>query len=168
MRVDEFVALHAELKTKPNALPRQIANLKNWHINNDNAILEQERAYLDQAEDLTTIVPVVKTPLRRYMEKTEWFKTTRWFQRRPQKMSTSAAEDGTVHYHSDALITAFDSGVVVLVGLSMLVAPIWVLYAVASTKDRLGVITVFVTAFLLLLQLLTVASPAEVLAAAAA
>ena len=81
------------------------------------------------------------------------------------KLST---EDGTIHYHSDDLITAFDSGLVVLIGLSMLVAPIWVLYAVNSTKDRLGVITVFVTAFLLLLQLLTVASPAEVLASAAA
>lgn len=168
MRVDKFVALHAELKTKPNALPRQIANLKTWHSNYDKAILDEERAYLNQDEDLITIVPIVKTPLRRYMEKTKWFRTTHWFQRRPKSVSTSATEDRRIFYHSDDLIAAFDSGLVVLIGLLMLVAPIWVLYAVNATKDRLGVITVFVTAFLLLLQLLTMASPAEVLAAAAA
>ena len=168
IRVDEFVASHANMKSKPTALPRQITNLKHWHMNNDNAILEEERAYINQDEDLITIVPVTKTPLRRYLEETECFKSSRWFQRRPSKALTSLNNDGTVLYHSDALINAFDNGLVILIGLSMLVAPIWVLFAVDSIKGRLGVITTFVTTFLLLLQVLTAATPAEILAATAA
>lgn len=172
IRADEFVALHADMKARPNVLPRQIVNLKNWHANNHNAILEEEQAYIQQDEDLITIVPIAKTPLRRHMEKTEWFRTSRWFRRQPPKTALPShapdTEEKNVFYHADAKIKALDSGLVMLMGLSMLVAPLWILYAVTANKDRLEVIIFFVTAFLALLQLVTVASPAEILAATAA
>ena len=166
------MALHADMKAKPNVLPGQIANLKHWHANNHNAILEEEQAYIQQDEDLTTVIPIAKTPLRRYLEKTEWFRTSRWFRRRPPKTLLAShapvEEEKMVFYHADARIKALDNGLVMLMGLSMLVTPLWILYAVNATKDRLAVITVFVTAFLALLQVVTVASPAEILAATAA
>lgn len=72
------------------------------------------------------------------------------------------------YYHSDDRVQAFDSGLVMLIGLAMLLAPIWILNAVKATDGRLGIITVFVTAFLLLLQVVTAAKPSETLAATAA
>ena len=160
------------MRAKPNVLPRQIANLKHWHANNNNAILEDEQAYIQQDEDLTTIIPIAKTPLRRYMEKMEWFRTSRLFRRRPPKTLLGShipvEEEKTVFYHEDAQIKALDNLLVMLMGLSMLVTPLWILYAVNTTKDRLAVITVFISAFLALLQVVTVASPAEILAGTAA
>ena len=154
------------MRSTPNALPGQIANLKTWHTNHHNAILGEEIAYIDQDEDLTTIVPISKTPLRRYLERMEWFQTSSWFRRLPTQ--PSLVDDETLYYHSDESVQAFDSGLVMLIGLVMLLAPIWILNAVKGTSDRLRVITVFVTAFLLLLQVVTIAKPSETLAATAA
>lgn len=161
---DEFVSLHAEMKSKPNALRRQTANLKNWHDRNHNAILEDERAYIDQSDDLTTIIPISRTPLRKALERTEWFKTSNFFRRSPAR----SQQDETVFYHNDTRMQAFDSGTVMLVGLAMLLAPIWILYTVKTPRYRLGVISAFVTAFMVLLQVVTTAKPSESLAATAA
>ncbi|KAI9641351.1 hypothetical protein NHQ30_010153 [Ciborinia camelliae] len=163
----KFVGLHASLKTRPPVKPAQIENIKNWHRKNEGAIYKEELKYLDTDEDLMTIVPINKTPLRRALEHFEWFKTVNYFRRHPTK--TKASYDaGTIFYHSDDKIQTFDSGIVILLGVIMLLIPLWILEAMQSKKAILGVISVFVVGFMLLVQVVTLAKPYETLAAAAA
>ncbi|EMR64000.1 hypothetical protein UCREL1_9029 [Eutypa lata UCREL1] len=63
---------------------------------------------------------------------------------------------------------AFASGVIIAVGSAMLIAPIWILQALNDPKAKLGVITGFIFAFLLILSLAMVAKPFEALGATAA
>lgn len=147
--------------------PAQIKNIKNWHRKNEGAIYKGELKYLDMDEDLMTIIPISKTPLRRAMEHIEWFKMTDYFRRHPNQ-TTASYDVGTIFYHSDEKMQAFDSGLVVFLGIIMLLVPLWILDAMQSKKAILGVISVFVVGFMLLVQVVTLAKPYETLAAAAA
>jgi len=57
---------------------------------------------------------------------------------------------------------------ITVMGMVMLILPLWVLAVTEGTMKRLGVITGFVALFLGLIALTTVARPFESLAAAAA
>jgi len=63
---------------------------------------------------------------------------------------------------------AFDSGMIMLIGLAMLIAPLWISYHATGGSTKLSIITAFVTAFLGLVQVTTVTKPYETLAAVAA
>jgi hypothetical protein len=62
----------------------------------------------------------------------------------------------------------FVSAMIVIVGATLLITPIWILQAMDSLKLKLAVITVFVTVFLLILSFAMVAKPFEALGATAA
>jgi hypothetical protein len=81
---DEFVTLHGELKRRPHVEPRLINNVNNWHAINEGAILDDEKNYIRDENDLITIIPSAKTPLHRVLEKTHWFNTSRMFRHRPR------------------------------------------------------------------------------------
>jgi hypothetical protein len=70
-------------------------------------------------------------------------------------------------YGSDGKIDNITTTVILLIGLGMLVAPIWILAIVANAYSKLGVIAVFIVIFLSIVYA-TVAKPAETLAATAA
>ena len=76
-------------------------------------------------------------------------------------------EDNETHYASDKRIDVFITFIILLIGVFMLIAPLWILEYVRRKVDRLGVITIFIVLFILLLSLTTVARPFETLAAAA-
>jgi hypothetical protein len=62
---------------------------------------------------------------------------------------------------------AFFTKATMVVGLGMLIGPLWVLEFVNGPLQRLGVITAFVVLFLFLLSVATTARPIESLAGAA-
>jgi hypothetical protein len=74
----------------------------------------------------------------------------------------------TTHYHSDTRMELFVTIVVTLVGLIMLIAPLWWLMFVRKPLYQLAIITGFIVLFLSLISSVTVARPFESLAATAA
>jgi hypothetical protein len=65
-------------------------------------------------------------------------------------------------------IRSFTNFGMILVGLAMLLAPIWWLEYVPNSKQRLSIITGFLCGFTLILTLGTLSRPFEVVAATAA
>ncbi len=86
-RVDDFVRHHAFLKAYPLAEESVVRNVSNWFKNNPGAILGQETAFIEHTEVLVCIIPKIKTPLRRALERlnrihaepTVSSKATAWF-----------------------------------------------------------------------------------------
>lgn len=73
-----------------------------------------------------------------------------------------------MYYERNERLEGFVTMIICLVGLIMLIAPLWILKYVASTDVRLEIITAFIVVFLGLIQSVTIAKPFETLAAAAA
>ena len=71
-------------------------------------------------------------------------------------------------YSKDSLVDKFVTFITILLGLGMLIGPLWWLQNLSNNEKRLGVITGFLFTFTVLLSILTVAKPFEVLAATAA
>lgn len=81
-------------------------------------------------------------------------------------------ETETTVYHKDEVVDKIVTCVTVMLGLAMLICPLWLLQHISAQQPnleiRLGVITGFICLFTILLSLFTVAKPFEVLAATAA
>lgn len=73
-----------------------------------------------------------------------------------------------ITYISDKRIDRFITVVIVVVGMMMLIAPMWILQSLADQTQKLGTITAFIVVFLGLISYTSVAKPFEALAATAA
>jgi hypothetical protein len=80
----------------------------------------------------------------------------------------SAAYPDTLHYRSDARDDRSVGVTVMVLGLAMLIAPLWVLAYTEVMWKRLGVMTGFIVLFLGRVAFTTIAKPFKSLAAAAA
>ena len=78
----------------------------------------------------------------------------------------------TTVYNDDPVIDRFVTCLIMLLGLGMLVGPLWWLQLLSTHEPnleaRLGIITGFLVLLITLLNMLTVAKPLSILAAAAA
>lgn len=78
----------------------------------------------------------------------------------------------TIEFHRDSVVDKFVTCVTVMLGLAMLIGPLWILQHISAQQPnleaRLAVITGFLILFTILLSVTTVARPSEVLAATAA
>ena len=83
-------------------------------------------------------------------------------------MDKEASLRGTTVYLVDKRIDMFVALIITIVGLLMLIVPLWVLAFVGKTTYRLAIITAFVVIFLCFVSFTTVARPFETLGAAAA
>ena len=77
-------------------------------------------------------------------------------------------DDEHVHYHDDTKINHAVTLIILTFGVAMIVSPLWALEFVHGSTKRLGIITLFIVLFVILLSVTTVAKPFESLAAAAA
>ena len=68
---------------------------------------------------------------------------------------------------SDTVTGVITQVVSMAIGVGMLIAPIWVLYILHDPRAKLGVITGFVVAFMLMVKFSTAADPSGILAATA-
>lgn len=73
-----------------------------------------------------------------------------------------------MYLENNARLSTLVSIIICFVGLSMLIAPLWILNVTDSSKGKLGVITAFVVVFFALVEVVTNARPIENLGATAA
>lgn len=148
---------------------RDIKSLRSWHFNHqDLAIAKEEQKYLDEdnAADLICVTQKDKTPLRRVIDDSLRLRTMRLW--KLPKMNVPEYDAGDVSYYSGERMDRFASAVIIVTGMALLIVPLWILQAVGSFGLKLGVITVFVSIFLLILSLTMVSKPFEALGATAA
>jgi hypothetical protein len=191
-RYNKFIIQQTTLLKYPAAPSWDITSLKNWHMSHANeAIHREEKTYLEYPDDLIPIGPRDKTPLRRGMDKFLFLRTLPfWRDDRSKTLSSGGrrrigdVEDGTgsskdadlppdalhptMSFYNDKVMDHFVSIVTISIGLVMLVVPIWVLQALGNASHKLGVITAFVLACLLLTSFAMTSRPLDALGATAA
>ncbi|KAF6829740.1 hypothetical protein CMUS01_08026 [Colletotrichum musicola] len=160
-----MVLRSSKLWELPTSDGRDVENLENWFLANPGAINPPESSFIEKTADLMSIVPKVKSPLRRAQERVSNFDLSPLFKFSP---AGDVYDPETVRYHSDKRIERFITATIIAVGFLMLIAPLWIIVFVSGDLQRLGVITAFVALFLCLLSSVTVAKPFETLAATAA
>ena len=70
--LENFLLDHAQIKARPEATEFQISNIKRWFENaNKKVIQPEEKQFIDKDGDLIPVVPKIKTPLRRLIDKFE-------------------------------------------------------------------------------------------------
>lgn len=159
---NELVIQHSDLRKRPPVSGKDRNSLSNWFSNHSRAISEEETKYVQISRDLFAMVPKSKTPLRRFLERSSHFRLFRLW------IKASPLEDENVHYTSDQRIDMFVNVIIAMIGLVMLIVPLWVLAFVTWVVHRLAIITTFVVVFLCFVSFTTVARPFETLGAAAA
>jgi hypothetical protein len=139
---DELVLQHSALRARPRVAQKDIASVSNWFYNHNNAIHPAETEYINSYEDLFSIVPKFKTPLRRLLETSSRFRLARLWRKAPK------LPDENIHYSSGQRIEIFVNVINTTLGMIMLVVPLWILAFVDKTTYRLAIITTFLVFFL--------------------
>ena len=163
---DDLVLQHSRLKAHPRVAKKDVCSLENWFYNNGNAILEAETEYIKRSSDIFSVVPKSKSPLRVLLEHSHRFRLLKLWQEK--HVDAAGYSDENVHYFSDEKIDRFIATFIMVLGLIMLIAPLWILAFLEGLVQRLGVISAFIVLFVALISVTTVAKPFESLAAAAA
>lgn len=91
------------------------------------------------------------------------------FRRKPDEYdSLKVSRGANVVYSNESRLEGFSATIVAVVGLGMLVGPLWILNGVKSAEKELAVITGFIFLFFLLTALGTNSRVSEALAVTAA
>ncbi|RSL60017.1 hypothetical protein CEP54_006973 [Fusarium duplospermum] len=166
-KYNAFVLQQSKLRSYPEAPKRDVDSIKNWHYNHDyEAIARKEQEYLEHGKDLICMVQKDKTPLRRLIDSSLTIRTLPIWRHKDKAAPNYDAE--YVSYYSDSRMDTFASAAIAVIGVVMLITPIWVLQAMDGLKAKLGVITAFVLIFLLVLSFAMASKPFEALGATAA
>ena len=148
------------IRSRPKVDPTILRCMSTWFRRHGNAILSEETEYLTHKRDLFAIVAKDKSPLRRLIERTPAFLLHRLAGKQPK-------EGDIIHYLAERRTEYLVSAVLTLLGLAMLITPLWILSFVEDQVKRLSVITCFVVAFLPIVTFTSSARPFELLAATA-
>lgn len=158
----------ATINQYSKAVHRDIESLQQWHWNHDNAaISKEEQHYLTHNQDLINVLTKEKSPLRRLLDRSERLRKLRfWAHEKPRELPLYDAD--YVGLFSDKKIDRFMTVVILVIGLIMLIAPMWILQTLDNNNHKLGTITGFIVLFLGIVSYATAARPLEALAATAA
>lgn len=80
--LERFILDHSALKARPDANEFQIENVKTWMENNNNPITKGEAKFIHKDSDLMPMVPKIKTPLRRFIDRYQLFRRISCFRER--------------------------------------------------------------------------------------
>ncbi|KAI0811386.1 hypothetical protein GGR55DRAFT_678214 [Xylaria sp. FL0064] len=164
---NKFLIQQSQLREYIRAPSRDVKSLRTWHNNHQNvAIDEEEHRYLEEDQDLIRLRSRDKTPLRNWIDNSLALRTLSIWKK--QSRAIPEYDANNVSYYSNTGMDAFASAVIVLIGASILITPIWILQAIENLQMKLAVITAFVLVFLLLLSFVMVSKPFEALGATAA
>jgi di/tricarboxylate transporter len=133
------------------------------------AIDSAEADFIWKKDDLIPVSPKDRSWFRSVLEKSALLRTAwfgRFLQREPQDIETIG--DGQTIWHNEKRVERFSSAVIAIVGLVMLIGPLWILEHLVDLPKKLGVITGFIVLFFVLVGVATAAKVFEALAAAAA
>ncbi|KAG8531369.1 uncharacterized protein KY384_002998 [Bacidia gigantensis] len=162
--IDEAQGLLKEYR----APKKDIRSLENWLYNNDSAINRPETEFITFESDLFSVVPTIKSPLRKFLEISRHFRLLKIWKQRPSDCPARVPEDENVHYTSDKRMESFIAALNLALGVTMLIAPLWILAFLENLVQKLGVIFAFIVLFLTTVSFVTVANTYESLAATAA
>lgn len=168
---DSFVNEYAQLVDRPPVYPDDLKEVKKWLQNvHRGAIQPVERAYIDKDDDLIPVQPKIRSSFRNFLEKSRlflgWGFMKEIFGRTPTGFYDVEKDD--TYWQNDSRLESFASVIISVIGLIMLVGPLWILEYVVGTPGRLGIITGFITVFFIIVLLLTTARVFDALVAAAA
>lgn len=163
-----MVLQYSQLRLRPEASGESINNIRNWFYNNHGAILEEETRFINHT-DLIAIQDQTKSGLRRLADPliARLSKGPLRMLRRENSGEVDSMNEATVSCSNDHRVDQVADILALVVGLVLLIAPLWILQTVGSNLGKLGVVTCFVVVFLLILSFAMVGSPYQVLAATA-
>lgn len=167
MLIDEFVISHSQLRSRPSASKFELDNLRAWMNDYKGAICADEAKIFDETEDLIPIQAKSKTLLRNLIERSGHLIGSSLFSRTPES-ETAREIDPDIKFFSDELVERYVYIAIVMLGLGMLIGPLWWLNVDVDPTHRLGIITAFVILFTGLMGGATNAKPFEAMAATAA
>lgn len=157
------------LREYPKAPRKDVGSIQNWHYNHGYAAISRpEQTYLEHQDDLICVAHKIKTPLRRVIDSSLRLRTLNVWRLKDDETSVPEYDQKYVSYYSDRRMDGFASTFIILVGLIMLITPIWILQALSNIQTKLIVITLFTSAFLVVMSVSMVAKPFEALGATAA
>ncbi|KAF9695172.1 hypothetical protein EKO04_007093 [Ascochyta lentis] len=165
---NELLIQNSTLRDQPAVAQRHVESLNIWHENVPYAVDDAEKKYLDQPHDLIRVVPKSVAPVRRLLEKSSRFRLSKLWALENPPLPQHSVHPEEIHYSSDAKIDNAVGVTITMLGMIMLIAPLWILNETSGPRARLAIITGFIVIFLGLIAFTTVAKPFESLAAAAA
>ena len=185
--LDAYINDYAQLMARPTVRDEDITNVKRWLAPLQPETIEDlekaplkylapidelETTFIDHHDDLITVQPKNRSWFRNVLERTLILKTPvirTIFEREPEEYNTINTNTQTI-WQNDKRIEGLSGTIIALIGLGMLLGPLWVLqiYNVSSGIVKLGIITGFITLFFVLVAVATTARIFDALAAAAA
>ena len=162
--IDQYVDTFSKIRDRPKAEKRQIGNVESFLARG--GIAEKERKFISHRGDLISINSHTSSPLGRLLEATPLIRLSRLVRAKPDPESHVISS--YTNYASDEALAMLTTVSIIVLGLCMLLGPMWWLEFVSDSKKRLLIITVFLTIFMGLMSTATVNRPFEVVAASAA
>ncbi|KAK8131360.1 phytase, partial [Apiospora sp. TS-2023a] len=158
----DMVLSYRELKSLPTAPKRNVKNINTWLYNTNFPIEKKEVEFLE-ARDLVSVTPSRKSFLRKLFEKFVLMPTRGLF----GLLGSRDGPDGTNIHGSDEPVDTMAAVTIFVVGIILLIAPLWILANTHDMNKRLGIITTFIAVLLAVLTSATLGKPFEILAATA-
>ncbi|KAI1109535.1 hypothetical protein F5Y14DRAFT_431991 [Nemania sp. NC0429] len=164
---DEAIQRYSWMRRLSPAPKRNIENMETWFSNNDGAIMDEEREFIEHRNELVSMSSP-KSIARQWFEDQILLLKLSLFKKTPGKRSALSSRDRKATYvFSDQAMDILESVVINSGACVMLIAPLWILETLNSLQHKLIVITIFVILCLGFLSLATLARPFEKLAATA-
>ncbi|KAK4956444.1 hypothetical protein LTR10_005969 [Elasticomyces elasticus] len=160
---NDHVLSFARVRALPTASKHHVENLETWFANYPESVAPSERHDVNNHGDLFPVVPVPKSPLFSLLERWEWLRNQ--FQKGDRSDHLGLSEES---HWSDTAFDTLATFLMVILGLTLLYAPIWWLNYVSSHEYQLGVVTGFSSLFTLCLWGAAGNRPFEILAGVAA
>ena len=95
MHLERFILDHSALKARPDANNFQIKNIKTWLENHNNPVTKAEIKFINKEGDLMPMVPKLKSPLRRFIDRYQLFRRISCFRERKVRTSIVKTSQST-------------------------------------------------------------------------
>lgn len=139
---------YSQLAARPSVRKNDVEAVRDWLENSKFAIDDLEAAYINKEheDDLIPVHPkprpsILRNRLLRYRI------LRRYLSREPSDPLVMKKEGRQTIWTNDDRIDWISAVVVGTVGLGMLIGPLWALYKVKPSNQRLGIITGFIVVF---------------------
>ena len=126
---DEFILSYSQMRARSTAEDFQVKNVENWFWNNDQAVNEAEQDFVTHRSELIPLTERKKPILRRIIEHLGADRLARMF---PARHRTGRVECETTTYSSNRAIDAVMAILIVGLGVTILLGPMWYVLALVD------------------------------------
>jgi len=169
-----FINGYTQMLTRQDIHRDDLTAVKRWLGTHKKGIDEEEAVFMTKDDDLIGLKPKSRSCFRYILEYTflRIPGVRNLFTRNPMDeeviLKNDKLENKKTRWQDDKKVEGLSSWLVALIGLGMLLGPLWILASVNEPKRRLGIITAFIALFFGLVKVATRARIFDALAAAAA